>query len=216
MRLVICDDHRLLLDTLGAALAGRGYTVAALVTTAADAVAAVRDNDPDIAIVDVHLAAGSGLAAAAEIVRAHPRTKVLMLSASPDAELVRAALEIGAAGFVRKDQSVDGIVRRLEQVADGEAAFDLVVLRRAVSAPTASGAAQQLARQLSKREREVLALLVEGRATSEMASELHIADSTARTHVQNVLVKLGAHSRLQAAAIAAQTGLLDLLVQRGP
>ena len=216
MRLVICDDHRLLLDTLGAALVGRGYTVAALVTTAADAVAAVRDNDPDIAIIDVHLTAGSGLAAAAEIVRAHPQTKVLMLSASPDAELVRAALEIGAAGFVRKDQSVDGIVRRLEQVAAGEAAFDLVVLRRAVSAPAASGAAQQLARQLSKREREVLALLVEGRATSEMASELHIADSTARTHVQNVLVKLGAHSRLQAAAIAAQTGLLDLLVQRGP
>ncbi len=212
MRLVICDDHRLLLDTLGSALAGRGYTINALVTTAEAVVESVRDGDPDIAIIDVHLAAGSGLAAAAEIVRDHPRTKVLMLSASPDADVVRVALEVGAAGFVRKDQSVDGIVRRLEQVADGEAAFDLVVLRRAVSAPAEGGAAQRLARQLSPREREVLAMLVDGHDTAEIAVALCIADSTARTHVQNVLVKLGAHSRLQAVSIAVQMGLLDLFV----
>jgi DNA-binding NarL/FixJ family response regulator len=211
VRLVICDDHRLLLDTLGSALADRGYTIDGLVTTADDVVRIVRERDPDIAIIDVHLAAGTGLTAAATIVRDHPRTKVLMLSASPAAEVVVASLEAGAAGFVRKDQTIDGIVRRLEQVAEGVAAFELGMLRRAVSGAGDGGEAQRMVRQLSRREREVLALLVEGRDTAQMARALHIADSTARTHVQNVLVKLGAHSRLQASAIAVQMGLLELM-----
>lgn len=212
MRLVICDDHQLLLDTLGAALGARGYQVEALVRTAAEAVDAVLAHDPDVAVVDVHLADGDGFAVAAEIARVHPRTRTLMLSASADADSIRAALEAGAAGFVRKDQSIEGIVRRLEQVAAGEAAFDLTILQAAVSAPARSSTSDGVRPRLSRRELEVLALLVEGRDTADMASILNIARSTTRTHVQNLLVKLGAHSRLQASVIAVQLGLLDAVV----
>jgi DNA-binding NarL/FixJ family response regulator len=211
MRLVICDDHRLLLDTIAGALTARGFTVEALVTTADEAVQAVLESDPDVAILDVHLANGDSLAATAEIARSHPRTKVLLLSASTDPELVRAGIEAGAAGYVRKDQSIDGIVRRLELVASGEVAFDLGVLRTAVYSTPNRTPAHQLLRRLSQREREVLGLLVEGCGTTDIARRLRIADSTARTHVQNVLVKVGAHSRLQVAAIASQTGLAGLL-----
>ena len=133
------------------------------------------------------------------------------MSASTDPDILRAGIEAGAAGFVRKDESVDGIVRRLELVAAGEAAFDLGALRTAVNRRTARSPGRQLLQRLSPREREVLGLLVDGRDTVDIASSLHIADSTARTHVQNVLVKVGAHSRLQAAAIAVQLGILDLL-----
>ena len=211
MRLVICDDHRLLLDALGAALCARGYQLEALVTTAAEAVHAVLTHDPDVAIIDVHLADGDGLAAASEIAQRHPRTRVLLMSASTDPDILRAGIAAGAAGFARKDDSVDGIVRRLNLVAAGEAAFDLGALRTAVNRPIGRSPGRQLLQRLSPREREVLGLLVDGRDTVDIASSLHIADSTARTHVQNVLVKVGAHSRLQAAAIAVQVGILDLL-----
>ena len=113
MRLVICDDYRLLLDALGAALCARGYLLEALVTTADDAVHAVLTHDPDVAIIDVHLADGDGLVAASEIAQRHPRTRVLLMSASTDPDILRAGIEAGAAGFARKDDSVDGIVRRL-------------------------------------------------------------------------------------------------------
>ena len=211
MRLVICDDHRLLLDALGGALCARGYVLEALVASADEVVRAVLTHDPDVVIIDVHLADGDGLAAAREIAQRHPRTRVLLMSASTDPDILRAGIEAGAAGFVRKDESVDGIVRRLELVAAGEAAFDLGALRTAVDRRTAGSPGRQLLQRLSPREREVLGLLVDGRDTVDIASSLHIADSTARTHVQNVLVKVGAHSRLQAAAIAVQLGILDLL-----
>ena len=211
LRLVVCDDHRLLLDTIAGALTARGFTVEALVTTADEAVRAVLASDPDVAIMDLHLAEGDSIAATAEIVRAHPRTKVLLLSATTDPDLVRAGIEAGASGFVRKDQSIDGIIRRLELVASGEVAFDLGVLRTAVNSKARQTPARQLLHRLSHREREVLGLLVEGCSTAQIAGRLQIAESTARTHVQNVLVKIGAHSRLQVAAIATQTGLADLL-----
>lgn len=212
MRLVICDDHRLLLDTLGGALSARGYQVDALVTTAAEVVEAARTHDPDIAIVDVHLAVGDGLEATAEIARSCPRTKVLLMSSMAEAAVVRQGLEAGAAGFVRKDQSVEAIVSRIEQVAAGEGAFDLAALRAVVRQPRESPSdPRQLLRRLSERERQVLALLVEGYDTAAMAKALNIADSTARTHVQNVLAKLGVHSRLQVSAMAARTGLAELL-----
>jgi DNA-binding NarL/FixJ family response regulator len=139
-----------------------------------------------------------------------------LLSATADPDLVRAGIEAGAAGFVRKDQSIDGIIRRLELVGAGEVAFDLGVLRTAVTSTASNTTAGRLLHRLSHREREVLRLLVEGCSTSDIAKRLRIAESTARTHVQNVLVKIGAHSRLQVAAIATQTGLVDLLQPATP
>lgn len=211
MRLVVCDDHQLLLDALGSALTARGFVVEALVTTGDLVLEAVRTTDPDVAIIDVHLASGDGLAVAADIAVDHPRTKVLLMSASSDLGVVRAAIDAGASGFVRKDQSVDEIVRRLQLLGSGAAAFDLGALRTAMRGPARLSPAHELLRRLSRREREVLRLIVDGRDTAEIAGTLHIAESTARTHVQNVLVKVGAHSRLQAAAIAVQMGVTDLL-----
>ena len=136
-----------------------------------------------------------------------------MVSATDDPAIVSAALDLGVAGFTRKDQRIDGIVQILERVAQGEVAVDPELLRAAVrhlKAPDVDQAERTL-RYLTPREREVLRRIVEGESTKQIARAMDIAQSTARTHVQNVLVKLGAHSRVEASAIVARVGAVDRL-----
>jgi two-component system nitrate/nitrite response regulator NarL len=241
-RIVLCDDHTLLTESLAASLAAKGYQVEAVTSTPAQGLAAVASLDPDILMLDVHFpmtvsarAAASPLATAGEqafpvsrpnsrmvtaglelaraVLERHPRTKVLMVSATDDPAIVSAALDLGVSGFTRKDQRIDGIVQILERVAGGEVAVDPELLRAAVrhlKAPDVDQAERTL-RYLTPREREVLRRIVEGESTKQIARAMDIAQSTARTHVQNVLVKLGAHSRVEASAIVARVGAVDRL-----
>ena len=241
-RIVLCDDHTLLTESLAASLAAKGYQVEAVTSTPAQGLAAVSSLDPDILMLDVHFpmtvsarTAASPLATAGEqafpvsrpnsrmvtaglelaraVLERHPRTKVLMVSATDDPAIVSAALDLGVSGFTRKDQRIDGIVQILERVAGGEVAVDPELLRAAVrhlKAPDVDQAERTL-RYLTPREREVLRRIVEGESTKQIARAMDIAQSTARTHVQNVLVKLGAHSRVEASAIVARVGAVDRL-----
>jgi DNA-binding NarL/FixJ family response regulator len=155
----------------------------------------------------------AGLELAQQVVDKYPRTKVLMVSATDDPAIVSAALDLGVSGFTRKDQRIDGIVQILERVGQGEIAVDPELLRAAVrhlKAPDIDQAERTL-RYLTPREREVLRRIVEGESTKQIARAMDIAQSTARTHVQNVLVKLGAHSRVEASAIVARVGAVDRL-----
>jgi two-component system, NarL family, nitrate/nitrite response regulator NarL len=241
LRIVLCDDHTLLIESLAASLIGNGYVVEAITSTPAQGLAAVAALDPDVLLLDVHFPAGAasvaangyasageaafpvsrpssrmvtaGLDLAQKVMEKHPRTRILMLSASDDPAIVSAALDLGVAGFTRKDQRIDGIVQILERVAQGEVAVDPELLRAAVrhlKTPDVDQAERTL-RYLTPREREVLRRIVEGESTKQIARAMDIAQSTARTHVQNVLVKLGAHSRVEASAIVARVGAVDRL-----
>ena len=121
-----------------------------------------------------------------------------MLSGRADPDAVTAALAAGAAGFVLKDQSIDGVLRALDRLAAGEG-----------GGARGGGRARPRARLrfLTPREREALRRIAEGQSTREIAQSMQVAHSTARTHVQNVLTKLGVRSRLQAAALVARVGL---------
>src|SRR5262245_55802721 len=130
MRIVICDDHRLLLEGMASAMAARGYVVEAATCTPDDAVIAVRLHDPDALLIDLTFPEGDGLTAAREVVTKHPRTKVVVLTASDANEHLRVALEIGVAGYVRKDQRLEGIVSALERARRGERAVDGSLVRR--------------------------------------------------------------------------------------
>lgn len=203
MRIVICDDHRLLLESLSAALAHRGITVEAAVLGPADAVRAVTLHDPDVLLIDLAFPEGSGLQAAREVMTRHPRTKVVVLTGSTSSEALVEALDIGVAGYLRKDQDVPEIAAALEAVASGGSAVDPVLLRQA-SRPSATLPRQRTPEaQLTTRERSVAALLVDGRNTDEIMRELGVSQSTVRTHVQSILTKLGVHTRLQAVTALA-------------
>ncbi len=212
MRLLLCDDHTLLLEALAAALTARGHDVVATVTDPA-AVAEVAERlAPDVCILDITFPTGDGLEAARELAIRAPATKVLMLSATSDPALVRAAFEAGALGFVQKDESVQEILTALRHLDEGEVAIDPRLLRLAMReprpAPAAAGRTAD-AMRLTARETQVLVHLVAGDTTAEIGRALGVASSTARTHIQNVLIKLGVHSRLQAAAFAVSHHMVD-------
>jgi DNA-binding NarL/FixJ family response regulator len=211
VRLVLCDDHLMLLETLADALTINGHTVEAIATDPADAVEQVTTLQPDVCVLDLAFPQGSGLAAAREISSRAPETKILILSAALDPSTVREAFDIGVLGFVRKDSSIDGVLKSLERLADGQVAISAQLMRAAMSATrhTPSGrSSNDISTPLTPREQEVLSLIVAGNDTLEIARSLHVSASTARSHVQNVLMKLGVHSRLQAAALAVSRDLV--------
>jgi DNA-binding NarL/FixJ family response regulator len=206
MRLVLCDDNRILGDALAAALTAGGHQVVAVTTSVAAGIAAVARHEPDACLIDLRFPGSEdGLAAVRAIRLRHPGAAVMILSGVSDPAALREAKLLGVAGFLRKDQSVCHITRALDVVAAGGAVFD--------PAPASDGAmvASRRARplaELTPREREVLRRIVAGQGTGQMATEMKISTSTLRTYVKNLLTKLGTHSRLQAAAMASREGLL--------
>ncbi len=205
MRIVLCDDHRLLLEALSKALGSQGFTVEAATSRPADAVAAVELFDPDLLLIDLGFPEGDGLSAAREVVRSHPRTRVVVLTGSDELAPLREAMRIGVAGYVRKDQRLSGIVQALRQAADGESSIDKSLLRRLGSAAAGPSKQAHVLDRLTQQEWVVLGCLAEGLQTSEIVTRLGIRNSTVRSHIQAILSKLGVHSRLQAVALLNET-----------
>lgn len=210
MRLVLADDHRLLLEALATALADFGYTIEAAVSTPAEAVRAVDLHDPDVLLIDVSFPGATGLDAARRVRASHPRTKVVMITGTTDLAPLEEALRIGVEGYLRKARRVEEIAAVLETVAAGETSYDRDLLnerRRAEPhVPRQRGAVPEL----TPRETHVLRLLVDGLSTKEIVREMGVSQSTVRTHVQNIFAKLGVHSRLQAVALLDANGTIAL------
>jgi DNA-binding NarL/FixJ family response regulator len=205
VRLVLCDDHRLFAEPFAAALNGRGHEVV-LTSTPADGVRAVDEHDPDLFVVDIRFPEGDGFDAVAIVRQRHPACPIVVLSGSDDYRHVTTASAAGAAAFLRKDQAVSVLFDALERVAAGGQP-----VARATHSPVAGAEddrrGQLLLANLTERERQVLDRLLEAEDTAGIARSLGVAPSTVRTHLQNVLVKLGVHNRLQAVTLALEAGL---------
>jgi two-component system, NarL family, nitrate/nitrite response regulator NarL len=210
MRIVLCDDHQLLMDAFATALTGRGHQVVATALTPAAGITAVLDHRPDVCIMDIGFPQGSGLLATTEICGLDDGVKVLVLSGSTDPSAVRAALDAGAVGFVPKRASIEGLLHALEQVADGEVGMEPSLLLAAVHAQPAHSPADTT-RFLTPRESEVLLRISEGESTKEIARSMGVSYSTARTHIQNAMSKLRVSSRLQASALISRENLAPQL-----
>lgn len=204
MRLVLCDDHRMLGEALAAILQARGHQVLAITTHVAEGITAVATHRPDACLLDLRFPDGSGLDAARTMRRRYPDTKIVVLSCLADPAAFSEARKIGVAGFLCKDQKADTIVDALDMVDAGEMAFDPPILRQAVPR-TLAQSSESLLGKLTPRETEVLRRIVAGQATGPMSREMNVATSTLRGYIKSILAKLGAHSRLQAAAIASQS-----------
>jgi two-component system nitrate/nitrite response regulator NarL len=201
MRLVLCDDNRILCEALASVFEAHGHRVLAIATRASKGVAAVSAHQPDACLLDVRLPDGSGLDAARTMRRHCPDTKIVVLSYLDDPATVSEAKKAGISGFLRKSQKPDSIVRAVEAVGAGGTVFGPAVARGQGRRMTAEHLDSRLG-ALTPREAEVLRRIVAGQGTRQMAAEMGIASSTLRGYVKSVLAKLGAHTRLEAAAIA--------------
>lgn len=216
MRLVLCDENRILCEALVAALAERGHQVVAIASTADAGLAAVARYRPDAIMLDLRFPNGTpsagtdgaeGLRTARAMRQAYPDTAVLVLSSIADPETWSAATKIGIAGFLGKDKGVGELASALDVIAAGGVVLDPRLGNRASRRPSQRRRTYPLY-VLTPREKEVLRRIVAGQSTGQMADEMNITISTLRSYVKNILIKLGAHSRLQAAALAVQEGLL--------
>jgi two-component system, NarL family, nitrate/nitrite response regulator NarL len=210
MRLLLCDDHRLFIQALGSALDAHGHEVVAAVTTAAEAVRLARELRPDVCLIDLNFPTGSAMDAVRDIAEQAGSTKVLVLSGSAAPGVTASVLEAGAYGYVGKDQPVEVTLRALERIGNGELSFDAARLRAGVRhGQRVEGGVELLIAQLTPREQQVLGRLMQADTTEQIASNLGITRATARAYVQNILTKLGVHTRLQAVALVSQARVVD-------
>jgi DNA-binding NarL/FixJ family response regulator len=215
VRLVVVDDHRLLAEALAAALQLRGHRVLAVGTPVGAAAGLVASRRPEVCLLGAAKPGEPGLLESVRrIRRERPEVAVLVMGPVADLRGVAAAFAAGAAGYVRSDERIEVVERGLTRVRAGEVAVAPEVLQAAfgqVLQPSREpdDEALRLLRLLTKREVQVLVRISEGEDTRAIAAGMGIAPSTARTHVQRVLMKLGARTRLEAAAVAARTGLLE-------
>ncbi|MFF7360869.1 LuxR C-terminal-related transcriptional regulator [Streptomyces sp. NPDC008125] len=218
VRLMVVDDHRLLAEALASALKLRGHRVLAATAPTAGAADLVIARAPEVCLFGTASPAAPGaFDPIARIGRERPQVAVVVLGPVPSPRGIAAAFAAGAAGYVRHDERIEGVERAMMKARAGEASVAPALLRGAftellhpVEKPDDEG--QRLLRLLTPREAEVLVRVAEGEGTRLIAAGMRIAPSTARTHVQRVLMKLGVGSRLEAAALAARTGLLDRAV----
>jgi two-component system nitrate/nitrite response regulator NarL len=174
-----------------------------VVVTAIDpdeAVEAAREHQPDACLLDVHFPWAKSLKAIGRIRAVSPNTKVVVLSGSTSSGLVAEAIAQGAHGFVGKEKPIGAIIEALEKAQQGHLAVDPQVLRN-LRPPVRRDDPLWALKFLTEREWEVMRCIMEGLSTEQMANQFGVQRSTARTHVQNLLTKLGVHSRLQVAAL---------------
>lgn len=216
MRLVLCDENRILCEALAAAMAARGHQVVAIASTTDAGLAAVAAYRPDVILLDLCFPdrapepaadGAAGLHAARAIRQHYPGTAVLVLSSLADPDTWSAATKIGIVGFLGKDKRVSELADALDVIAAGGVVLDPRLGSRARRRPSRRQRGYPL-HVLTPREKEVLRRIVAGQSTDQMADEMQITISTLRSYVKNILIKLGAHSRLQAAALAVQGDLL--------
>ncbi len=198
---VICDDHRLFGESLRVVLQVAGYDVRACTQDPEEGAAAVQRHRPDVYLVDLRFGATDGLSGMRAALKSSPGTRSLVLTGFADVEAATSARAAGAAGLVGKDRPIEEILNAINEVAAGRSAFFDPRRGMVAPAPAADSAAESLVKYLTAREREVLDRLVQGQDTASLAREMGVTYSTARTHIQNLLTKLGVHSKLQAVAL---------------
>lgn len=208
IRVVLADDHPAFLRGLQAVLAeSDGIDVVGTAGTGLAAVDAVRELRPDAVVMDLHMPELDGVQATARITAETPGTAVLVLTMHDDDASVQAALRAGASGYLLKEAGGPDIVRALEGVVNGDAVFGRTVAPRVLRRIASDQERAQPFPMLTGREVEVLDLLARGRSNGQIAAALFLSAKTVRNHVSNVLMKLPAADRHDAAEIARAAGL---------
>ncbi|MGH8041582.1 MAG: LuxR C-terminal-related transcriptional regulator [Rudaea sp.] len=209
IRIVIADDHVLVRQGIRAFL--ETCADLAIVGEAEDAAGVVRlcvDTKPQVVLLDLVMP-GGGITATREIRAASPTTQVILLTSFEDSQQILAAVQAGALSCLLKDVDADGLADAVRRSARGEAVLHPRVAGFLMDALRSGGIAQGKSslESLSEREREVLALIAEGLSNQAISERLTISEKTVKTHVSNILAKLGVTDRTQAAVYAWKSGM---------
>jgi DNA-binding NarL/FixJ family response regulator len=209
LRIVVVDDHPVYRDGLAMLLGSvPGLRVAGTAADGAAAVALVREEQPDVVVMDVQMPVLDGIEATRRITSESPSVGVVVLTMSEDDGTVFAAVRAGARGYLLKGADQEEVVRAITTVASGGAVFGPALARRIAEFFSAGPSGHETAfPQLTAREREVLDLVAAGRSNAQIAATLYLSPKTVRNNVSNVLAKLQVTDRAQAIVRAREAGL---------
>ena len=211
VRLVIVDDHAVVRQGLRAFLATESdIEVLGEASNGREAVEVVGKLKPDLVLMDIVMPEMDGIGATSFIKQNWPEIEVLVMTSFIEDEKVFGAMRAGATGYVLKDADPDVVVAAIRSAAAGESPLDPRVVRRLMQEFNPPPSKQQSAPEtLSEQEIEVLRLVARGYSNHQIADNLIISPKTAKTHVSNILGKLGLASRTQAAVYALKEGLVS-------
>lgn len=216
IRLLLVDDHALVRSGLRMLVESRaGIAVVGEAQGAAEAVALARQQQPDIILLDLDLAGESGLSIIPDLLQAAPGSRLLVLTGVRDLEAHQQAFASGAMGLVHKEQAATVLLKAIEKVHAGEMWIDRAMAARVIGGLSRAGAP---ARQdpeaakiltLSRREREVIALIGEGLPNKRIAERLFVSEATVRHHLTSIFSKLDVSDRLELLVYAHRHRLIE-------
>lgn len=206
IRVFIIDDHRMFTQAVAAALTEEpDMEVVGTVDNLAGARRELEKVEVDVILLDQRLPDGQGTHAAAELRAIRPAAKVILVTAAMDPSVLNEALAAGCAGFVTKGDSIDALSAAVRAAASGATPVSPAMLNRLTSGdPRGSN----LTEPLTLRETSVLLFLADGMSNEEISKRLFISIHTLRNHIQSIISKLGAHSKLEAVSVAIREGLI--------
>jgi DNA-binding NarL/FixJ family response regulator len=199
LRTVLSSDQTI--EVVGEASSGRG------------AISQVRARDPDLVLMDVRMADLDGIAATREVLAISPEVKVVILTTFEEDDYIFGALSAGASGFLLKRTRPEELLAAVHTVAAGDSLLSpsvtRIVIERMSRQPLPSTAASARLEELTVRERDVLEQIARGLSNSEIAAALVIEESTVKTHVKRILMKLALRDRIHAVILAYDNGLVS-------
>lgn len=214
IRVAIIEDHQILVDSLGLMLRyEQDMEFLGAASSLSDGQILVENCSPDVLLLDVGLPDGNGLDMIPKVNTASPDTHIIVLTSLSDEATLMRVVDSGISGFVSKDSQLSDLLETIRKAADGEIVMPTSLLMGLLMRlPRDKAAAYKDERgweRLTIREQEILELLAKGKSGNEIAEELHIAPLTVRTHIRNMMSKMGVHSRLEAVAFGLKNGIID-------
>ena len=205
---MLVDDHTMLRQGLRRSLETEGVRVIAEAADGEEAVRIALSMKPDVVLMDVSMPGTDGIEATRKLMAADARQRVVMLTMHMDREVIERAIKAGAVGYMTKDSSVRDVVTAISLAANGDRAMSPKLAElMLVEAKQASVGAAPL---LGAREEEVLQLIADGLATSEVAEKMFISQKTVKNHLASIYDKLQARDRTQAVLMAVKMGIVKL------
>ncbi|RKQ35584.1 response regulator [Oceanobacillus halophilus] len=224
IRIILIDDHKLFREGVKRILEFEPtFEVVAEGNDGSEAAKLVKENNPDVVLMDINMPNINGVQATADLVRYFPNTKVIILSIHDDESYVTHALKTGAQGYLLKEMDADALIEAIKVVSDGgsylhpKVTHNLVREYRRLAKENASAIAdrgieyRKPLHLLTKRECQVLQLLADGKSNRAVAETLYISEKTVKNHVSNILQKMNVNDRTQAVVSAIRKGWVEVI-----
>ncbi len=212
--ILLVDDHEVVRLGLKSLLEHNDqFEVVAEAATANEAIEMVEKHHPDVVLMDIRLPGPSGIDACEEITKRWPDVRVVILTSYAEDDMLFSAIRAGASGYVLKQIGAEGLITAIEAACRGEALLDPAVTQRVFQEVRRSVKEEEAAAfsALSQQEKNVLALVSEGRTNREIAEALFLGEGTVRNYVSSILSKLSVSNRAEAAAYAVEHNLKEYI-----